>query len=49
MEFKHLLKAFEKDKGWVNFQIESFNNFINFGIQQIIDEIEAITLALCSF
>ena len=45
MEFKNLLKAFEKDKGWVNFQVESFNNFINFGIQQIIDEIEAITLA----
>lgn len=45
MEFTYLLKAFEKDRGWVNFQIESFNNFINFGIQQIVDEIEAINLA----
>lgn len=45
MEFTHLLKAFEKDKGWVNFQIESFNNFINYGIQEIINEIEAINLS----
>jgi DNA-directed RNA polymerase subunit B len=45
MGFTPLLKAFEKDRGWVNFQIESFNNFINYGVQQIIDEIEAINLA----
>ena len=45
MEFMPLLKAFEKEKGWVNFQVESFNNFINFGIQQIVDEIDAINLS----
>ena len=45
MKFIHLLKAFEKDKGWVNFQIESFNNFINYGVQQIVDEIEAVNLS----
>ena len=45
MEFMHLLKAFEKEKGWVDFQVESFNNFISFGIQQIVDEIDAINLS----
>jgi DNA-directed RNA polymerase subunit B len=45
MEFKNLLNVFEREKGWVNFQIESFDNFIKFGVQQIVDEIEAITLA----
>jgi len=44
MVFIQLLNTFEREKGWVNFQIESFNNFVNFGIQSIIDEIKEIKL-----
>jgi len=44
MAFTALLKAFENEKGWINFQIESFNNFINQGIQNIIGEIGSVQL-----
>jgi DNA-directed RNA polymerase subunit B len=44
MSFEALLKAYEKEKGWVNFQIDSFNNFLDRGIQEIIDEIGTVKL-----
>ena len=44
MSFIPLFKVIEKEQGWVNFQIESFNNFLEYGIQNIIDEIETISL-----
>jgi len=39
-----ILKAFEKEKGWVNFQIESFNRFVSYGIQDIINEVGTVNL-----
>jgi len=39
-----MIKRFEEERGWINFQIESFNNFVNFGIQNIIDEIDIVKL-----
>jgi DNA-directed RNA polymerase subunit B len=44
MAFGELIRTFEEERGWVNFQIESFNNFVNFGIQNIIDEIGTVKL-----
>ncbi len=44
MGYTTLLEAFEKEKGWINFQIESFNNFVTYGMQNIIDEIDVIKL-----
>ncbi len=43
-EFKTLLKLFKKDVGFVDHQIKSFNEFIDFRIQRIIDEIGEIEL-----
>ena len=34
-----LLEAFKKDVGLTRFQIESFENFVENGIQRVIDEI----------
>ena len=45
MAFTELLNAFEKEKGWVDFQIESFNKFLDFGIQNIIEEIGTVELS----
>ncbi|MBI4175935.1 MAG: DNA-directed RNA polymerase subunit B'' [Candidatus Aenigmarchaeota archaeon] len=42
--FVDIFSAFEAENGLVNFQIESFNNFVGFGLQQIIDEIEVVKL-----
>ncbi|MCJ7817185.1 MAG: DNA-directed RNA polymerase subunit B, partial [Candidatus Aenigmarchaeota archaeon] len=44
MPFEAMMRAFEKDRGWVNFQIESFNNFLDHGMQEIIDEIGIVKL-----
>jgi len=44
MAFTALLKAYEKEKGWIDFQIESFNNFVNQGIQNITGEIGSVQL-----
>jgi DNA-directed RNA polymerase subunit B len=44
MSFMPLLRIIEKEQGWVNFQIDSFNNFLEYGIQNIIDEIETVSL-----
>ncbi len=43
--FKTLLNAFESEKGIVKYQIDSFNNFIDFGIQKIINEIGVVAFA----
>lgn len=37
-----ILKVFEKERGWVKFQIDSYNKFISHGMQNIINEIETI-------
>ena len=42
--YMSLFKIIEKEQGWVNFQIESFNHFIEHGIQNIIDEIQTVSL-----
>ncbi|MFH1977937.1 MAG: DNA-directed RNA polymerase subunit B'' [Candidatus Aenigmatarchaeota archaeon] len=44
MKFEPLLRAYEKDRGWVDFQIHSFDKFIVSGIQSIIDEIGTVEL-----
>ncbi len=44
MSFMPLFKIIEKEQGWVNFQINSFNHFLEYGIQNIIDEIEIVSL-----
>ncbi len=44
MPFIDVLDAFEKERGWVKFQIESFNNFIDFGLQKIINEVGTINI-----
>ncbi len=38
-DLRVLLKAFKKDVGLTKFQIESFENFVENGIQRVIDEI----------
>ncbi len=40
--FSRLLKAFSRDVGFVRFQIDSFNEFVDRGLQRIIDEIGEI-------
>ncbi len=42
---KEMVMAFEKERGFVNFQIESFNHFIREGIQKIINEIKEVKLS----
>ena len=44
MDFVTLLRAFEKDRGWVKFQIDSFDHFVEYGLQEIINEIGTIEL-----
>lgn len=44
MDFMPLLKSFEKDRSWVRYQIDSFNNFVDFGMQRIIKDIGTINL-----
>lgn len=40
----NVIDNFESERGWVNFQIESFNRFIQYGIQDIINEVGVINL-----
>jgi DNA-directed RNA polymerase beta subunit len=40
-----LVGGFEKEREWVRYQIESFNNFIDFGLQKIITEVGTIKVA----
>lgn len=42
--FIDLIRKFEEERGWVNFQIESFNRFMNYGLQEIINEIGTVNL-----
>lgn len=42
--FMSLYRSIEKDRGWVDFQIESFNRFVEEGIQNIINEIETVKM-----
>ncbi len=42
--FVSLLQQYEKEMGWVNFQIESFNKFVTTGLQEIINEVGSLTL-----
>jgi DNA-directed RNA polymerase beta subunit len=44
MVFADVLQSFEKENGWVKFQIESYNHFIKFGMQSIIEEIDSLHL-----
>ncbi|MEM7816102.1 MAG: DNA-directed RNA polymerase subunit B [Candidatus Aenigmatarchaeota archaeon] len=44
MSFESLIELYERDKGWVKFQIDSFNRFIDQGMQEIIDEIGTIKM-----
>ncbi len=49
MPFIDVIDAFERDKGWVKYQIESFNNFIDFGMQKLINEIGIIDIGQQGF
>jgi DNA-directed RNA polymerase beta subunit len=40
----NIIDNFESERGWVNFQIESFNRFVQYGIQDIINEVGVINL-----
>ena len=42
--YKTMLNSFVKDVGFVNHQINSYNEFLSRGIQKIIDEIKEIAL-----
>ncbi len=42
MSFVTFVKSFEEEREWVKYQIESFNNFIEFGLQKIIDEVGTV-------
>ncbi len=44
MPYIDVIDAFQKERGWVKFQIESFNNFIDFGLQKIINEVGSINI-----
>ncbi len=44
MNFIALFRAIEKERGWVKFQIDSFDNFVENGLQNIINEIGTIDL-----
>jgi len=44
MNTKHILRNYKADNEWVKFQVDSYNNFINQGLQSIIDEIGTIEL-----
>ena len=44
IDFVSLIRAFEKEKGWVKFQIDSFDHFVDHGLQEIINEIGTVEL-----
>ncbi|RLJ09605.1 MAG: DNA-directed RNA polymerase subunit B'', partial [Candidatus Aenigmatarchaeota archaeon] len=43
MVFTPLINLFERERGWVKFQIDSFNAFVDYGMQEIINEIGTIS------
>jgi DNA-directed RNA polymerase subunit B len=44
MDFISLIRAFEEERGWVKFQTDSFDHFVDHGLQEIINEIGTIEL-----
>ncbi|RLJ07730.1 MAG: DNA-directed RNA polymerase subunit B'' [Candidatus Aenigmatarchaeota archaeon] len=44
MSFRELLDLHERERGWVDFQIDSFNKLIDSGLQEIINEIGFLNL-----
>ncbi|UCD03029.1 MAG: DNA-directed RNA polymerase subunit B [Candidatus Aenigmatarchaeota archaeon] len=44
MNFLNLFKSLEKEGGWMKFQIDSFDNFVENSLQSIINEIGTIDL-----
>jgi len=42
--FMTLYRNIEKEKGWVDFQVDSFNHFVEEGVQNIINEIETVIM-----
>ncbi len=45
MKFKYIFKTIEKERGWADFQINSFNHFVEYGLQSIINEIGSIEMS----
>ena len=45
MGFVTVIKGFEKEREWVKYQIDSFNNFLDFGLQKIIDEVGVVSVS----
>lgn len=43
MGFTELLKSFEAERGWVKYQIDSFNKFVDSGLQKIMEEVGTVT------
>ncbi len=44
MPYQEILDAYHRDVGWVNYQIESFNQFVSRGMQAITDEVGEVSL-----
>ena len=44
MNFITLFRAIEKERGWVKFQVDSFDKFVENGLQSIINEIGTVDL-----
>lgn len=44
MNFITLFRAIEKERGWVKFQVDSFDKFVENGLQNIINEIGTVDL-----
>ncbi|MFC2143774.1 DNA-directed RNA polymerase subunit B'' [Candidatus Aenigmatarchaeota archaeon] len=42
--FMSMYRSMEKERGWVDFQIDSFNHFVEEGIQNIINEIATVKM-----
>jgi DNA-directed RNA polymerase subunit B len=42
--FMTLFSSVEKERGWVDFQVESFDHFVDEGIQKIINEIATVSM-----
>ena len=43
-DFASVIRAFERERGWVKYQIDSFDHFVDHGLQNIIDEIGTVEL-----
>ncbi len=45
MSFVAMIKSFEEERKWVKYQIDSFNNFVSFGLKRLIDEVGVIRIS----